>query len=186
FVDHWDYVGYTLQKVAGLLMKGNPNVASLLYLRPEHYLYLTGEGAELVANRDLFVSKQAHFAFTGYAKAQLDKMQSYTKKGYMGQKRAALVEKFGYDCKNAAHLIRLLRMEIEFLKDGMYHVYREQDRDELISIKKGAWTIEQVKEAAADLFAEAEEAFEKSELPDTCDQKAVNSLLVDLSKSYHG
>jgi len=34
--------------------------------------------------------------------------------GYMGKKRRELVMRVGYDAKNAAHLIRLLRMGIEF------------------------------------------------------------------------
>lgn len=35
--------------------------------------------------------------------------------GYMGEKRKAMVRKYQYDVKNAAHLIRLLRMGAEFL-----------------------------------------------------------------------
>lgn len=33
----------------------------------------------------------------------------------MGEKRKQLVAKHGYDTKNASHLIRLLRMGMEFL-----------------------------------------------------------------------
>ena len=55
-------------------------------------------------------------------------------KGYMGEKRKRLVEKFGYDTKNASHLIRLLRMGMEFLVDGELHVERE-DAKELLRIK---------------------------------------------------
>jgi len=62
----------------------------------------------------------------------------------MGTKRKMLVEKYGYDCKNAAHLIRLLRMGVEFLKDGRLYVMRE-DAKQLIEIKRGEWTLEQVK-----------------------------------------
>jgi DNA relaxase NicK len=44
--------------------------------------------------------------------------------GYMGKKRRELVVRVGYDAKNAAHLIRLLRMGIEFLTEGTLYVER--------------------------------------------------------------
>lgn len=51
----------------------------------------------------------------------------------MGQKRRELVRRVGYDAKNAAHLIRLLRMGIEFLTEGTLHVERA-DATELLDI----------------------------------------------------
>jgi len=54
------------------------------------------------------------------------------------RKRRELVRRLGYDAKNAAHLIRLLRMGIEFLTEGTLHVERV-DAPELLDIKHGAW-----------------------------------------------
>jgi hypothetical protein len=65
----------------------------------------------------------------------------------MGQKRRELVRRVGYDAKNAAHLIRLLRMGIEFLTEGTLHVKRA-DAAELLEIKRGAWPLEEVKSEA--------------------------------------
>jgi len=39
--------------------------------------------------------------------------------GYMGEKRKAMARKYQYDVKNAAHLIRLLRMGSEFIVSGI-------------------------------------------------------------------
>jgi len=58
--------------------------------------------------------------------------------GYMGKKRRELVRRVGYDAKNAAHLIRLLRMGIEFLTEGTLYVERP-DAAELLDIKRGVW-----------------------------------------------
>src|ERR1043165_9239253 len=58
--------------------------------------------------------------------------------GYMGSKRRELVRRIGYDAKNAAHLIRLLRMGIEFLVEGELHVARA-DAENLLEIKRGEW-----------------------------------------------
>ena len=52
------------------------------------------------------------------------KRRRYYSGGYMGQKRRELVRRVGYDDKNAAHLIRLLRMGIEFLTEGTIYVER--------------------------------------------------------------
>jgi hypothetical protein len=104
--------------------------------------------------------------------------------GYMGAKRKALVEKFGYDCKNAAHLIRLLRMGIEFLKDGELYVKRE-DAPQLLDIKKGCWTLKQVKDEADRLFKLSEETYLKSTLPKGPDIKKINELCIRTISYIH-
>jgi hypothetical protein len=44
--------------------------------------------------------------------------------GYMGEKRKELVLEHGYDSKNAAHCVRLLRMAKEIFETGGMTVYR--------------------------------------------------------------
>ena len=80
--------------------------------------------------------ERVHRSFNGYAVAQMRKMESGVYKGYMGDKRRSLVERFGYDTKNASHLIRLLRQGAEFLRDGELYVLRH-DASELVAIKRG-------------------------------------------------
>ncbi len=103
--------------------------------------------------------------------------------GYMGEKRKALVRKYEYDVKNAAHLIRLLRMGAEFLETGNLQVYRTEDAAELITIKRGGWTLDQVKEAAASMFGGIESARERSPLKAAPDNAAANALLVEIHRS---
>jgi len=94
-------------------------------------------------------------------------------------KRMEIVERYGYDTKNAAHLIRLLRMGIEFLRDGVLTVDRGGlDATELLDIKHGAWTLEQVQNEAAVLFRRAEEAYDRSTLPTAPDRDQVSELCV--------
>jgi hypothetical protein len=101
--------------------------------------------------------------------------------GYMGEKRKSLVREFGFDTKNAAHLIRLLRMCIEFLGDGELRVYRT-DKDELLDIKKGKWSLEKVQKHADDLFVVAREAYVRSPLRPKPDLEKVNKLCIDIIK----
>lgn len=159
--DEWDIVIYEVRKMIKMLLEGNPNVLSLLWVDRKHYLTMTEAGQLLLKQRRLFVGKHVYHSFAGY----------------MGEKRKRLVEQFGYDTKNAAHLIRLLRMCIEFLKDGELRVTRP-DAAELLTIKHGQWSLEQVKVESEHLFAQAKRAYQTSHLPDAPDHERVHSLCV--------
>src|SRR6476620_679369 len=73
----WDCVFYELRKFIGLLLNSNPNVLSLLWLKPNQVIYESELGARLRENRDLFVTKKAYHSFSGYAHAQFKKMISF-------------------------------------------------------------------------------------------------------------
>jgi hypothetical protein len=106
--------------------------------------------------------------------------------GYMGEKRKAMVRRYQYDVKNAAHLIRLLRMGIEFLGSGRLEVYRTTDAEELKRIKRGGWTLDQVKSEAERLFAEVGPARERSPLKASPDALAANTLLMEIHQRILG
>src|SRR6266851_1724128 len=90
----------------------------------------------------------------------------------------------GYDAKNAAHLIRLLRMGIEFLTEGKMYVERA-DGPELLEIKRGAWPLEKVKAEAERLFQLAQEAYVRSPLPPEPDRTRAERLCVEMISDYH-
>jgi predicted nucleotidyltransferase len=184
--DCWDVVLYSFRKFVGLLCEQNPNVISLLWLREEDYLRVSPEGRTLLQHRDLFRSKNRAFkSFVGYANGQLHRMTHLGPyKGYMGEKRKKLVDKYGYDCKNAAHLIRLLTMGAEFLRTGALRVYREDDREMLVDIKLGRWALADVQSYAAKLFEETKAAADNSPLPEHPDLAAINQLSVELTKNF--
>ena len=70
-----DTVIYSFDKIVDLLCSCNPNTIEILGLKPEHYLYLTPAGRELVNNRHMFLSKRAIHSFGGYANSQLRRME---------------------------------------------------------------------------------------------------------------
>jgi predicted nucleotidyltransferase len=183
FIEKWDVVNYEFMKFVRLLINSNPNVLSLLWLRENHYLFRNDYGNALIQNRGLFVSKKAYHSFTGYAYAQLKRMTHSQKEGYMGEKRKQLVEKYGYDCKNAAHCIRLLKMGMEFLLEGRLNVFRE-DAPWLLEIKRGEWSLEDVKTEASRLFKLADEAYVRSTLPAEPDYDTINSLVKSIVLHY--
>ena len=180
----WDIVLYELTKAIRLLEKGNPNILSLLWLEPQYYLKITEAGQLLLDNRHLFVGKHVYHSYVGYANGQLHRMTHAACKGYMGEKRKRLVEKYGYDTKNASHLIRILRMGIELLTDGELHVLRN-DAQQLLEIKAGEWSLEKVKVKAEDLFELSKVAYVQSRLPVKPDHEKVSQLCVDIAKCWN-
>ena len=184
WVDEYDIVIYEVRKFIRLLLKNNPNVLGLLWLPKKDYIVLTSEGQKLIDNRELFSSKIAYHSFTGYAKGQLKRMTHFKFEGYMGQKRKSLVEKFGYDCKNAAHLIRLLRMGTEFIETGELNVFRKHDAEQLIDIKRGKYKLNDIKEMAEKLFDKADRALEKTALPDRPNVNKAEELLIEIIEGF--
>jgi len=237
--DELDVVLYSLEKAFRLLLKSNPNIVGVLWLREQEYVHLSPLFERLREARSLFSSLEAAQSFAGYAVGQLRRMEAFDVdrmdeyetltgeiraggdlaevleadasklrylaahssiplerltrfrklhwehfSGYMGEKRKAMVRKYQYDVKNAAHLIRLLRMGAEFLRSGRLQVFRTSDADELKAIKQGAWTLDQVKAEAERLFAGIEEARAASSLPARPDERGANRLLMELHRQF--
>jgi len=67
---------YSFNKLISLLSSCNPNTIELLGLNPEHYLFISPIGKELLDNRKLFLSKIAIHSFGGYANAQLRRLDN--------------------------------------------------------------------------------------------------------------
>lgn len=183
FEGKWDVVSYELKKFMGLLVKSNPNVISLLWLPENLYIKKTELGQRLIDNRNLFITKEAYKSYCGYAYSQLHKMEHLACEGYMGDKRKQLVEKFGYDTKNASHLVRLLRQGIELLSTGQLNVHRE-DNTYLLDIKDGKFKLDEIKAEATRLFSKMEEALIHSKLPNTPNKDVVEKLLVSILEDY--
>ena len=74
--ENTDTVIYAFNKIIRLLLSCNPNTIELLGMKPEHYLYLSDIGQELLDNRKLFLSKRVIQSFGGYADAQLRRLQN--------------------------------------------------------------------------------------------------------------
>jgi predicted nucleotidyltransferase len=183
--DDYDMVHYELRKFVNLLMKANPNVMCMLWLENKHYVYKSALGREMIRIRDWFSSRKAYHSHTGYAYSQLHRMENMNFEGYMGEKRKRLVEAYGYDTKNASHLIRLLEMGIEFLTEGKLYVQRK-NAAKLLDIKDGKWTLDQVKKEADRLFGAARFAYVNSPLPNEVDEGKIEDWLCNAITTTRG
>lgn len=178
--DKYDFALFEIRKYFRLLLKSNPNVLSLLWLSQNLYICQSEWGKRLIENRDIFMSKILYKSFGGYAFGQLRRMtHACTEQAYQGEKRRERFEKFGYDCKNAAHLIRLLRMGIEALLTGEINVARH-DAKQLKEIKRGEWSLAKVETEATRLQQLLDEAFVKCELPARPDFHRAEQLLMSI------
>lgn len=179
-----DEVGYEIRKMFDMLRGMNPNVINTLYLRKEDYIETSPAWEMIIENRDIFVSKDLILnRFGGYARSQMKRMEESSTKGYkgrLGEKRKQIVKKIGYDTKNASHLIRLLRMGIEFLRDGQPVIFRTDDREELLSIKRGDWKLKDIQKLADETFLEMNKAYSSSSLPSTLSMTDINKLLYEV------
>lgn len=93
--------------------------------------------------------------------------------------RATLEERFGYDTKHGAHLVRLLRMGLEIMQEGRVHVWRgDRDADELLAIRAGAWSYDRLITWADEVDAKLEGLYAESHLPREPDRVAIDRLCV--------
>ena len=76
-----DTVVYEFNKFVGLVLNCNPNTIELLGGKPENTVFCRPEAQELFDNRRMFLSKKAISSFSGYATAQLRRIESAIMRG---------------------------------------------------------------------------------------------------------
>lgn len=109
------------------------------------------------------------------AKRDFDKYQEWKKN--RNPARAAMEAKFGYDGKNALHLVRLIRVCKEILS-GKGVIVRRPDAEELLAIRNGAWSVDQLIEYAKNEEKEIQILADKSDLPHSPDLEKIDSWLI--------
>jgi uncharacterized protein len=119
-----------------------------------------------------------HNALTGWQQYQNWKKTRNTA-------RAELEAKFGYDTKHAMHLVRLMRMCREIIITGEVIVKRP-DREELLSIRQGAWKYDALIEWAEKQDKEIGALLEHCKLPHSPDREKLDNLCVDMLEDWLG
>lgn len=93
--------------------------------------------------------------------------------------RSKLEEQHGYDTKHAMHLVRLLRMGKEALSEGKIIVKRP-DAEELLAIRNGKWTYQEILEYADDVNNEINQLKKTTHLPKHVDLVFAANLCMDI------
>ncbi|QHT65942.1 nucleotidyltransferase [Rhodocytophaga rosea] len=89
-----------------------------------------------------------------------------------------------YDAKNMMHTIRLLEMAEEIAVQK-HILVRRPNRDELLKIRGGAYSYEELLALSEQKMERIEQAYEASGLPDHPDYQKINLLLADLRKKFY-
>lgn len=98
--------------------------------------------------------------------------------------RHELEVNYGYDTKHAMHLVRLMRMSKEMLTDGTVNVFRP-DAAELLEIRAGKWTLEELLQYADDINNEVENVLlPNTKLPAEVDMDLAKEILMEVQMNY--
>lgn len=89
-----------------------------------------------------------------------------------------------YDSKNMMHTIRLLQSCEQIFKTGSLQI-KVENREELLDIKAGNWSYENVMNKAEVLIKSIEHHHSKSNLPDTPDLEKTTKILVEIRNSLY-
>ena len=74
--ENTDTTIYSLNKMLQLLTSNNPNTIEILGCKPEHYIYLSSIGKELINQRKMFLSKICIHTFGGYSQSQMRRLEN--------------------------------------------------------------------------------------------------------------
>jgi hypothetical protein len=91
--------------------------------------------------------------------------------------RKALFLKFGYDTKYSSNLIHLLKEGIDLIKHGEL-VYPLPYAKDIVDIKQGKYTIEEILKWADELVEEARRAFEQTTLPEKPNLEEIEKFMI--------
>jgi predicted nucleotidyltransferase len=159
-----DEVYWELEKFLRLALKANPSVLETLWTP----LVLDADetARELREMRGAFLSKHVYKTYSGYVLSQFRRMANAQK------------TKGTYKPKHAMHLVRLLYSGIAALETGEIRIDVGEHREELLRIRSGELSFEEVKRRALELDQRFQEAFERTSLPEQPDYRRVDEFLV--------
>jgi len=169
-----DITLYSLKKWAGLACKGNPTALHFLFTKSA---VRSTTWTNILTHKDVFLSRSCVPQFLGFADAQLKRMTGQLGRGKKGQ-RPELEEKYGYDVKAGMHVLRLLYECQELVSTGKITLPRPE-RDLLIRVRTGKYSMDKVLAMAQKQFADCEQAAKVSSLPEKIDRAAVSKLLAE-------
>src|ERR1700742_2512939 len=163
--DDIDVTLYSFRKWAGMAAKGNATTLHFLFAAPKEVA--PGTWQKIEENRELFLARSSPNQSLGFAEDQFKRLTGEKGSGKKGQ-RPEYIGKYGYDTKAAMHGLRLLYECLELMMHKAITLPRPE-KDLLIEVRSGEWTLEQVLAHAKKLTADVEAAVANSPLPENVD-----------------
>lgn len=176
---NYDFKVFSIVKIFKLMMDGNPNTIEVLFCDRDCVLHSTSIAEMVRKNRSLFLSKNIVPRFRGYAYAELKNVHNQK----TGQRRE-LVEKFGFDVKNAGHVVRLLLEAEQILTTGDLNLRR--DKELIKHIREGNWPLIKIQQFFDEKEPHLLKLEQESELPNKPDKVKIKQLLIDCLEHHYG
>ena len=178
----YDFAVYSIVRFFHLAMENNPNMLDIICVPQNCIKHITSIGQMVRDNRRLFFHSGCFHKFRGYASAQMAKLTSGANRS--NPKRAATIEKYGYDTKFLMHVMRLALECEQLLVTGDLNLTR--DSQFLLSIRRGEMTLEDGKKWWVDKERALETAYASSKLPAVPNEPAIKKLLIDALEHHYG
>lgn len=174
-----DLVVYGLKRYCQLAAAGNPSLLLLLYTSP---LYATKIGAELISERNMFVSRTAGGKFLGYLNDQRERLAG--QRGQMRVTRTELIEKYGYDTKYAGHAVRLGLQGLEYVTYGTITLPMPiKERWLCLDVRQGRFNLQQTLSIIHEVEADLKWAIDRSRLQEEPNHVHISDFL---ERAYRG
>ena len=178
----YDYSLQGICKYFKLVMQNNPNMVDSLFVPLRCIMFITPIGQMVRDNRHMFLHKGCYHKFRGYSFQQLHKMR--IKNPSADSKRKEAFDKYGFDPKFAYHIVRLLNECEQILVEGDLDL--ERSKEQLKSIRRGEWTIDQIENYFRDNEARLQTLYDNSKLPYDPPVDKIKQLLLNCLEQHFG
>jgi hypothetical protein len=157
-------VVWELEKFLRLALQANPNILEVLW--SPLVRHADGVGTELRELRTAFLSKRLFQTYSGYVLSQFRLM------------RKGFAKSGTFKVKHAMHLLRLLHSGTHAMRERDIRVDVADHREELLAVRRGERTFDEVAARALQLNAHFEAAYSATALPEKPDFERVNAFLI--------
>ena len=134
----FDVTIYNITRYFQLCMDGNPNMIDSLFTGDSSLVKCDNVGKIIRENRQLFLSQKCYHTFKGMAFSHMCRLNNRERIG----KRAELINQYGYDVKDASHIIRLVEELKMILTQGDLDLKANSTLS--LGVKQGLWKKEEV------------------------------------------
>ncbi len=121
-----DTVIYSFKKFIRLLADNNPNILEMLFVKNEHIIYADELGKKLIDNREKFLSQKTMYTFSGFARAQLNRIENA-----LARDEIAISEEKRQEHINRSVTNAIKNFEIRYnMTENALNTYVDLDKDE--------------------------------------------------------
>ena len=179
----YDFAVYSIVRFFHLAMENNPNILDIISVPNTCVKHITSVGQMVRDNRRMFYHAGCFHKFRGYASAQMAKLEHGANKS--NPKRAATIEKHGFDTKFLMHVVRLALECEQILMTGELNLQR--DSQFLLSIRRGEMSLEDGKKWWASKERDLESAYTNCKaVPHVPDEAKIKDLLMSCLEHHYG